>query len=61
MVFGKCSEALEHISGNIFKISRKFRTFDYGSVGETVSFEFGPDKKVKRAKIGALYAKPVEF
>ena len=57
----KTLNPLEHISGNIFKISRKFRTFDYGSVGETVSFEFGPDKKVKRAKIGALYAKPIQF
>ena len=28
---------LESISQNTFKISRKFRTFDYGSVGETVS------------------------
>ena len=52
---------LEYISENTFKISRKFRTFDYGSVGETVSFEFGPDKKVNRINIGALYAEPVEF
>ena len=52
---------LERISENTFKISRKFRTFDYGSVGETVSFEFGPDKKVNRINIGAEYAEPVEF
>ena len=57
----KTLNPLEHISGNVFKIIRKFRAFDYGSVGETVSFEFGQDKKVKQVKIGALYAKPIQF
>ena len=52
---------LEHISGTTFRINRQFRGFDFGSVGETVSFEFAPNRKVKRVKIGVLYADPIEF
>ena len=52
---------LEPVSENVFKIHRKPGTGGYGSVGEAVSFEVGPDKAVQRLKIGANYAEPVDY
>ena len=44
----------------VIKIHRKPGTSGYGSVGETISCEFGPDQKVQRVKIGANYAQPFD-
>jgi len=52
---------LEPIAGSKFRIHRKPGTMGYDPVGERVSFEFGPDRKVKRVKIAANYCHPVEL
>ena len=52
---------LEPVKGTTFKLVSKFRTFSYGSDGENVSFEFDPNGKVKRIKIGDIFSKPIEF
>ena len=52
---------LEPVKGTTFKLVTKFRTFSYGSDGENVSFEFEPNGKVKRVKIGDIFSEPIEF
>ena len=52
---------LEHVSGNTFKLMNKFRSVNYGSEGEPVTFDFGPDGKVKNLKVVDIVSTPIEF
>ena len=52
---------LEHVSGNTFKLMNKFRSVNYGSEGEPVTFDFGPDGKVKHLKVVDIVSTPIEF
>ena len=52
---------LEQVSGNTFKLMNKFRSVNYGSEGEPVTFDFGPDGKVKHLKVVDIVSTPIEF
>ena len=57
----KAVVTLEPVAEGTFKMADKLGKNGYGSVGEAVSFDLGPDAKVKRVKIAASYSQPVNY